>query len=211
MDFVKEYKYLEDKEHIFKELSYDGLMDMINNLGTGLVVMGGPWCEYTQSIMKELNDIGKKAGIDVIYNYDPRFVDVFNEITDLRECKTLEIKLKYYALVEKIHYKNDELVPDTLISKIDTPFIFGIKDGECVGYFTIQATKNEEGLLVPINEKSSVIDFYYNVTSIINKLKNLNRYYWLKDQATGLLNLTLKCYNYYIRKKRFEEGILWKK
>ncbi len=177
MDFVKEYKYLDDEANIFKSINYDELMDMINNFGTGLVVIGGPWCEYTQAIMKELNDIGKKAGLDVIYNYDSRFVDVFKEVTDLRECKTLEAKLKYYALVEKIHYKNDELVPDTLISKIDTPFIFGLKDGSCVGYFSIQATKNEEGLLVPNNEKSSVIDFYYNVTSIINKIKNLNRYY----------------------------------
>ena len=65
----------------------------------------------------------------------------------------------------------------TLISKIDTPFIFGIKNGECVGYFSIQATKNENGMLVPVNDKSSVIDFYYNVTSIINKVKNVNRYY----------------------------------
>ena len=177
MDFVKEYKYLEDEENIFKSIDYDQLMDMINNLGSGLVVMGGPWCEYTKAVMKEINDIGKKAGIDVIYNYDPRFVDVFKEVTDLRECKTLETKLKYYALVEKIHFKSDELVQDTLISKIDTPFIFGIKNGECVGYFSIQATKNPDGLLVPTNEKSSVIDFYYNVTSIINKIKSTNRYY----------------------------------
>ena len=177
MDFVKEYKYLEDEANIFKSIDYDELMDLINNLGTGLVVMGGPWCEYTQAIMKELNDIGKKAGIDAIYNYDPRFIDIFKEVTDLRECKTLETKLKYYALVEKIHFKNEELVQDTLISKIDTPFIFCILYGECVGYFSIQATKKENGMLVPVNEKSSVIDFYYNVTSLINKIKNLNNYY----------------------------------
>ena len=177
MDFVKEYKYLDDENNIFKEINYDELIDMINNFGTGLIIIGGPWDEYTQAIMKELNDIGKKAELDIIYNYDPRFIDVFKDITDLRECKTLETKLKYYALVEKIHYKNEELVQDTLIPKIDTPFIFGLKDGNCVGYLSIQATKNKDGILVPINEKSSVIDFYYNVTSIINKIKNLNRYY----------------------------------
>ncbi len=170
MDFVKEYKYLEDEENIFKSINYDQLMDMINNLGSGLVVMGGPWCEYTQAVMKEINDIGKKAGIDVIYNYDPRFVDVFGEDNDLRDCKSLEIKLKYYAIVEKIGFKSTELVKDTLIPRIHIPFIFGLRNGSCVGYYSVEVLK-KHNRLVDEDKKDRTIDIIHNVDEIISKIK----------------------------------------
>lgn len=164
----KEYKALE-KNNIFESVDYDKLMYMIDNFGTGLFLIGGPWCKYCQAIAPILDEIGKDAGLDVIYNYDPKFVDVFGEDNDLRDCKSLEIKLKYYAIVEKIGFKSPELVKDTLIPRIHTPFIFGLRNGSCVGYYSVEVLK-KHNRLVDENKKDRTIDIIHNVDEIISKI-----------------------------------------
>lgn len=176
MDFCLEYEHLNDENHIFQSISYDELIRLLDNFGTGLVFIGGAWCKNCQAIIKELNEIGKKCGLDVIYNYDTKFINVFKEVEDLRDCKTLENKLKYYAIVEKIKYKSNELVQDTLISKIRVPFIFGIKNGSCVGYYSIELIKDKNGLHEEDSLEDKTIDFVYNVSSLIHKIKEDKRF-----------------------------------
>jgi thiol-disulfide isomerase/thioredoxin len=145
VDYSKEYELLDDK-NIFKEISYDELMNFLDTFNTGLIYIGGAWCNYCQAIAPYLDNIAKKYNLEAVYNYDPRFTNVFGEVEDLRDCKSLENKLKYYAIVEKIKFKSSTLVQDTLISKIEVPFIMAIKNGTCVGTYSCKYVNDKYGL-----------------------------------------------------------------
>ena len=171
MDFCKEYNYLIDENHIFKEIDYDTLIHLLDGFDTGLVMIGGPWCKNCQAVIKEVNEIGKREGLDVIYHYDPKFINVFKEEDDLRNCSTLEIKLKYYALVEKIGFKSTELVTDTLIPKIHVPFFIAIRNGNCVGYYTAELIKDSNGFHKEGELEDRTIEFVLALQSLISKIK----------------------------------------
>lgn len=170
MDFCLEYEFLNDENHVFKSISYEELIDLLDGFGSGLFYIGGAWCKNCQAIIKDLNDIAKKLGLDVVYNYDSKFINVFKEEEDLRDCKTLENKLKYYAIVEKIKFKSEELVVDTLIPRIHVPFIFAMKNGSCVGYYSEELIKDELGLHKEGSNEDKTIDFTLAISDLINKV-----------------------------------------
>lgn len=180
MDYCLEYEYLNDENHIYKSIDYDYLHSLLNGFGTGLVLIGGPWCANCQAIIKELNDVCKKNGLDVIYNYDPRFINIFNEVEDLRDCKSLEIKLKYYEIVEKLKFKSNELVVDTLIPRMHVPFIFGLRNGSCVGYYSPNYIKDKDGIHVEGETEDKTIDFVCEVTALINKISDNDKNFIFK-------------------------------
>ncbi len=176
MDYCLEYQYLNDENHLFKEISYDELIHLLDGFETGLVYIGGPWCPNCQAIIDKVNELGKKQGLDVIYNYDTRFENIFKEVDDLRRCGTLEVKLKYYALVEKIKFKSPELVVDTLIPKIHIPFFIAIKNGSCVGYYSIELIREKDGTLHLENEETDrAKELEDNLILLMSKLKEEKR------------------------------------
>lgn len=172
MDYCLEYPALKDKDYIFKAINYEELSHFLDSFQSGLIYIGGPWCKNCQAVINELNEVGKKSGLEVIYNYDPRFTNVFKEEEDLRDCKTLENKLKYYAIVEKIDFKSEELVVDTLIPRMHIPFIFGIKNGHCIGYYSPEFIKDEAGLHKEGDTEDKTIEFICTVTDLIHKIEN---------------------------------------
>ncbi len=175
MDFCSEYKYLSDKDNILKDIPYDTLSDLLDNFGSGLVVIGGSFSENMQAIIKELNDIAKREGLEEVLVYNPRFINVFQEVEDLRDCLTLENKLRYYYIVEKTGFKSDTLVRDTLIAKIDVPTFFAIKNGTCVDYFTSRYIKDPY-IRLPNDLEDRTLEFDLRLTSLIRKLKEKRRF-----------------------------------
>ncbi len=171
-----DYVHLTDENHIIQSISYDELIQLLDGFGTGLVFIGGPWCANCQAIIKELNEVAKKFGLEAIFNYDPRFINVFKEEEDLRDCKTLENKLKYYAIVEKLKFKSDELVVDTLIPRMHVPFIFGIKNGSCIGYYSPELIKDGNGLHSKEDNEDKTIEFICHITELIHKIKENDRF-----------------------------------
>jgi len=144
LNFCEQYKYLTDENNIFKEINYDELKDILDSFKTGLILVGGPWHNKCQSIMKETNDICKREGLEEVFVYNPKFVNVFKEEEDLRDCLTLENKLKYYYIIEHTGYKSDNLVKDTLIAKMNLPTFLAIKNGNCVKYYTPSLIKDSK-------------------------------------------------------------------
>ncbi len=170
MNYCEEYTNLNDENHIYKSISYDELRNLIDSFGTGLIYIGGPWCKNCQAIIDVVNSIGKKRGLECIYNYDPKFTNIFGEVEDLRDCKTLEEKLKYYYLVEKLGFKSNELVENTLIPKFHCPFFIALKNGSCVGYYTSELVKDT--YLHKENETEDMsVDFFDNIISLIEKVQ----------------------------------------
>ena len=115
---MTEYKALEGKTSLLRKVDYEEFWNLLDGFYNGLFLIGGPWCRHCQSVIGIANDIALNVGLSEIIYYDPRFINVFSEEDDLRRCSSLENKLKYYHIVEKIGYKSDELVRDTLIPKI---------------------------------------------------------------------------------------------
>ena len=127
------YSLLKGKIHVFRNSSYDKVMKMLDKFKTGVIFLGGSWCPNCQAVIEIVNKTAKKNKIRSIQHFDPKFINVFKEEVDLRDCVDLETKLNYYYLVEKLGYKSDTLVLDTFIPRISVPAVIGIKNGYCVG------------------------------------------------------------------------------
>ena len=175
MDFCHGFKYLNDEENVFKEIQYEELSQLLDSFGSGLVIIGGSFSKHMQAIIKEVNDIAKREGIEEVLVYNPRFINVFHEEEDLRDCLTLENKLKYYYIVEKTGFKSDSLVRDTLIAKMDVPTFFAIKNGTCVDYFTSKYIKDPYIHLADDLEDRT-LEFDMRLTSLIRRLKEKRKF-----------------------------------
>ncbi len=175
MDFCSEYKYLNDPENVFRYIKYEEFEDLLNNFGSGLVIVGGSYSENMQAIIKETNDIAKREGLESVLIYNPRFINVFQEEEDLRDCLTLENKLKYYYIVEKTGFKSDSLVRDTLIAKMDIPTFFAIKNGTCVDYFTSRYIKDPY-IHLKDDLEDRTLEFDARLTSLIRRLKEVRKF-----------------------------------
>lgn len=172
MDYNLEYSYLNDNEHILKEISFLELLNKIDSFDSGVFYIGGAWCKNCQAIINLLNEECKNKFISIIYNYDPRYINELGEVIDIRDCSTLDDKLNYYNLVEKIGFNNTSLekVKETLISRMHIPFIFALKNGICVDSFCyeliyIDGIYIEEGKNEDCKEK-----FLNRLDLLINKM-----------------------------------------
>lgn len=171
MDYLLEYKNLNDENHIYQCIDYDQLINYLDTFATGLFYVGGPWCQNCQAVVDIVNQLAKTAGLEVIYNYDPMFVNVFGEFEDLRDCKSLEIKLKYYAIVERLGYKSEELVKDTLIPRMHVPFFFAVKNGQIMGTYSIELERDGNSLHDSNSKDDKTIEFVQSILNLINKIK----------------------------------------
>ena len=60
----------EDKEIVFKDISYDQLMNLMQQEGNFLIQLSGSWCHNSRAMGPSVNEFAKKNGIDTIYSYD---------------------------------------------------------------------------------------------------------------------------------------------
>ena len=179
MDYCLEYEHLNDDEHVFTHINYEELIHLLDGFGTGFVFIGGAWCRNCQAIISELNEIAKEAGIDKVYNFDPRFVDENNVEEDIRDCNNLDLRFKYYNFIEKIKYKSLEFVRNTLIPRIPVPFFVAIRNGLCVGYYSIELIKDENGLHLDGEKTDRYHEFKSHILSLMMKVnQNHKRKYF---------------------------------
>ena len=160
-------------ESIFKQISYDELIDMFDYFKTGLVYIGGDWCKTCNSVLDNLLKVAKQKGLETIYWFDPVFENIYGEKEDLRDCKSLEVKLKYYAIVEKMGFKSNERVKDTLIPRIHVPSYIAIKHGMCCGYYSIELLRDGDKLYTlddQTNDKT--MEFEDNIAELMSKVEN---------------------------------------
>ncbi len=157
---------------IFQDISYDELIEMFDYFKTGLVYIGGNWCKTCVSVMDNVKKVAKLKHLDKIYHFDPVFENIYGEKEDLRDCKSLEVKLKYYAIIEKMGFKSNEKVKDTLIPRMHVPFFIAIKHGNCAGYYSIELLKDNDKLYTlddQTNDKT--MEFEDNLAELISKIE----------------------------------------
>ena len=171
MSFKDDYPLLDDHFHVFRAVKYDKLMQMFYRFKTGVIYIGGAWCKNCQAIISILNQTAKKNKIRTIKCFDPRFVSVFKEEVDMRDCLDLETKLNYYYLIEKLGFKSDVLVQDTLIPRLPIPAVIGVKNGVCVGIITDEYVLDEKGLHVEGSEEDLSVAYEEKLTELFKKVK----------------------------------------
>ena len=156
----------------FVDIDYNETMDFFSSLKTGLIYIGGDWCKPCMAVEDILIDTAKECGVDTIYRFDPMFTNVYGEQEDLRDCKSLEIKMDYYKLVEKLGFKSNELVKDTLIPRIHLPFYAVVKFGRCEKYYFKELVKDEDGTLHTFDSKYDCKDeFIDNLRELMELVK----------------------------------------
>ena len=167
MKFPKRIKGLE--KNVFEPIDYKNLMDMFSNLKCGMVIMGNIKDKHTCIILDVLNKCAIKKNINKIYFYDCSYENKLGKLEDIRSCSFLEEKMDYYALVEKLGFKSDTLVKDTLIPQIEVPLIFGIRYGACTGFINPIYNKWQNRYFIPGKKEDMTVDLIYSIFDLIDK------------------------------------------
>lgn len=175
MSYNDEYPLLKDKFNVFRGATYDKVMQMFNKVKTGVIYIGGAWCKNCQAVISIINKTAKKNKIRTILHYDPHFIDVFKEEVDLRDCGDLETKLNYYYLIEKLEYKSDTLVQDTLIPRLNVPAVIGVKNGICVGVIDEEYILDAGGLHKEGDSLDCTKEYTNRLTELFQTVKQKER------------------------------------
>lgn len=171
MGFKEDYTLLDDKFNVYKSVNYEKMMKMITRFKTGIIFIGGAWCENCQAVAPLINKLAKKNKIRTIYHYNPRFLNVFKEQVDLRDCGDLETKLRYYEFIEKIGFKSDVFVQDTLIPRLKVPAVIGIKNGNCVGVIDEEYILDNAGLHEIDSQEDKTEEYSTRLTNLFKLVK----------------------------------------
>lgn len=176
MSFCDVYTLLNDKLNVFRQANYRKVMRMFEKMKTGIIFLGGPWCKNCQAVAGIVNKVAKKNKFRTILHYDPMFVNVFKEEVDWRDCGDLATKLDYYAFIEKIGYKSEVLVQDTLIPRINIPAIVGVKNGECVGIIDEEYVFDDAGLHLENESSDKTVEYENKLDDLFKRVKAKERF-----------------------------------
>ena len=171
MNFNAEYPLLNDHFHVFKNVNYKKMMSIINKFKSGVILVGGAWCKNCQAVMHIINDVAKENKIRSVNHFDPKFINIFKEEVDLRDCLDLETKLDYYYFIEKIGFKSKTLVKDTLIPRLPVPAVIGIRNGVCVGIITDEYVLDEKGLHTEDSEEDKTLEYRAKLDELFKTVK----------------------------------------
>lgn len=165
------YKLLKGKIHVFRSVKYDKVMKMLDKFKTGVIFIGGSWCKNCQAVVEIINKTAKKNKVRSIYHFDPKFINIFKEEVDMRDCGDLETKLNYYYLIEKLGYNNDVLVQDTFIPRIAVPAVIGIKNGTCVGIVEDEYILDGDVLHKENSDENMMEEYIEKLDALFKKVK----------------------------------------
>ena len=163
------FKYVPLADSVIKEIDYDEVLELFLKLETCIFIIGEKGETCTENVMDFVNKLAKKHNISNVYIFDPTFINVYGEKENMIDCKSLEIKLKYYKIVELLKFKNNELCKDTLIPKIHTPFIASIRFGSMIDY--IEAPYNRKDGKLYDDKEDVTISFVDELSHVINDVK----------------------------------------
>lgn len=183
MNYNEAYPLLKDRFNVFRYATYEKVMQMFNKFKTGVVYIGGAWCKNCQATIAIINKTAKKNKIRTILHFDPHFIDVFRDEVDIRDCGSLETKLDYYYLIEKLEYKSDVYVLDTLIPRINVPAVIGIRNGICVGVIDEEYILDDLGLHKENDTKDCTQEYTERLTELferVNEREHRNHPFWKK-------------------------------
>ena len=166
----------EDNPFVFS--TFDEIIDLLENNGTGVVYLGFPICPWCRNLVPVLTDAAIEFGVEEI---------MYRNILEDRNLLELDndgniVELEagnpgYYRLMELLgdHVPVYRDLEDDSIRRIYVPAVIFIKDGEVVRYFQNLASFEERvpneplGSFTPMNEEEQreLKEIFLNYFSII--------------------------------------------
>ncbi len=139
----------EDKEIVFQDISYDQLIQLLEQEGNFLIQLSGSWCHNSRAMSPFVNQYAKEYGIDTIYSYD------FNVDNGDDGSMFVRMSNEKTTLGTKYNYMYGEFVSKYLPNLDD--WIAYPKDDDTALSYT-----NAEGKEVTVGRLQQPIIFLYN-------------------------------------------------
>ncbi|MBR3357600.1 MAG: thioredoxin family protein [Solobacterium sp.] len=125
------YRWLDDNDPAFAQVSMTESFRILEEKGTALVLFSYDWCPWCNRAVPVLNKVLKENGIKGIY------VDIYEpEIAELEKEARMEVIDKLYSLLDPVldHEKNPET--GKIEPAMYVPLVIAVKDGEIVDHHT---------------------------------------------------------------------------
>lgn len=129
------YKWLEDKDPAFIQVSMQESLRLMDEGGSGIILYSYPDCPWCNRAVPVLNDAAKEMGIHVYYVdvYELELLDASGKSFSAEGKTIIQSMLKHYDSILK-HETNSDTgeVEPTLY----TPEVVAIKKGQITGHHT---------------------------------------------------------------------------
>ena len=142
-NLMKDYPSLTDKDHCFKIIKIDKVIDMLEEDASFYLVMGFPECPWCQALMPILNEVAKANDVKSIY---------YLNIKELRDVETAKGRDLYLQL-ENYYFKD---AIDQEKKRLNAPTFVRVDEGNLTKYHlntTSDHIKNENGVLPPLTDE----------------------------------------------------------
>lgn len=143
--YASDYRYLDDEDSVFQSLTYAEAVELFQQEGNYLILLGGSWCPNTTAVIDYVNAAAHRAGVETVYNLDFR-LDGQNADTHIREpngssAHGAEYNYLYGELVTRyltnlddwVEYSSDRATAlgytdadgqEATVAKVQVPFLF---------------------------------------------------------------------------------------
>lgn len=145
----------EDKEIVFQDISYDQLINLLNQEGNFLIQLSGSWCHNSRALSPSVNKYAKEYGIDTIYSYD------FNVDNGDDGSMFVRMSNEKTTLGTKYNYMYGEFV-SRYLTNLDDWIAYPKDDDTALSY------TNAEGKEVTVGRLQQPIIFLYNKDNTVD-------------------------------------------
>lgn len=126
------YQYLEDDDPAFIQITFDEMLRLFQEDGTGVVLLSYDTCPWCNRAVPVLDEAAKIEGINVFY------VDIYEDemMKDKTEEEWNEALDTFYSYADSIltHETNEDTGEEEPVLYV--PLVIGIKNGEITGSHT---------------------------------------------------------------------------
>ena len=156
-NIMNDYPNIEDKQHVYKEIEINDLLDKLEKGKTFYVILGFPECPWCQAIMPVLNTVAKENNIKEIY---------YINIKEIRD-NTLSSGHKEYKQLEENYFK-DAL--DVEKNRLNAPTFVKVENGKMTKYHinTVESHVLNDNMVLPplsneqLDELKTILKSFFN-------------------------------------------------
>ena len=128
------WQHMADPSPVFKAVTYERLVDILEQPGTYMFLFGGEWCGNTQPVIGMIDEVAKEYGVKEIYNFDTKLDSATLQIRDTKNPFAnyyVDLVNKYLQNIVTIYDKAQNNVSyvdkdgkTVVANKLQVPFLF---------------------------------------------------------------------------------------
>lgn len=154
---MNDYPNIEDKNHVFKEIEINDVINKLENKKSFYLILGFPECPWCQAIMPVLNEVAKDNQEKTIY---------YLNIKEIRDNSEAEGHTEYKKLEDS--YFKEAL--DVEKNRLNAPTFVKVEEGKMTMYHinTVETHVLNENMVLPpltneeLNELKEILNKFFN-------------------------------------------------